>query len=54
MASEVELDQPGGVERLNAWRRAVADTAGSVAYLPEGRAYLEEVRAAERAKAAKR
>lgn len=53
-ALETELAQPDGDERLDAWRRAVAGTAGSAAYLPEGREYLDEMRSAERAKAAQR
>ncbi len=53
-ALETELAQPDGDERLAAWRQAVAGTAGSAAYLPDGREYLDQMRSAERAKAAQR
>ncbi|MGQ0624840.1 MAG: ribbon-helix-helix protein, CopG family [Sporichthyaceae bacterium] len=53
-ALETELAHNDTGERLDAWRSAVTDTAGSAAYLPEGRAYLDEMRASERAKAATR
>src|SRR5258706_10213398 len=36
-ALDAELALPDGEERLEVWRRAVAETAGSAAYLPEGR-----------------
>jgi len=49
----VELDQPENeADKLTAWRTAVAETAGCAPYLPDGRTYLDEIRAGERLKRA--
>ncbi|MGH8931895.1 MAG: ribbon-helix-helix protein, CopG family [Egibacteraceae bacterium] len=52
-AIDRELARPDDSdERLGAWRAAVTETAGCAPYLPEGRAYLDEIRTAERQKRA--
>lgn len=50
-AIDAELARPDiERDRLAAWKAAVAETAGCAPYLPDGRAYLDEVRGAERQK----
>lgn len=53
-AVDTELARPDDEERRSAWRSAVSASAGIAPYLREGRACLEEARAAERTKAAQR